>query len=186
VEASDSEVSAALVTVEAVQQRIAFFRDQRVILDADLAAMYGVETRTLVQAVKRNLDRFPDDFMFRLNDDEFKILRSQGVMSSSWGGRRSAPYAFTEQGVAMLSSVLRSKQAAAVNIAIMRAFVQLRQMLASHSELARKVEELERRMGETDARRDEQIAQIVEAIRQLMLPPTPKKRPIGFAPPEDS
>jgi hypothetical protein len=145
-------------------------------LSPHLAELYGVEPRMLVQAVKRNIDRFPKDFMFQLTPQEFENLKSQFVISS-WGGvRRARPYAFTEQGVAMLSSVLRSKQAVKVNIEIMRAFVRLRQLLSTHKELASKLIELERRIGE----HDEQIMAIFEAIRQLMTPPeTPPKR-IGF------
>jgi hypothetical protein len=145
-------------------------------LDADLAALYGVQTKALVQAVKRNLSRFPADFMFRLTTEEFRILRSQIVTSSSHGGRRSFPYAFTEQGVAMLSSVLRSSQAIAVNVEIMRAFVRLRQMLAANEGLARKLAALEKKY-------DTQFKVVFEAIRELMAPPLPsKKRPIGFTP----
>ena len=113
----------AIVPVERVAQSILLIRGQKVLLDADLAQMYGVETKALVRAMKRNMDRFPSDFMFQLTKDEFNDLRSQIVTSSSWGGRRYSPYAFTEQGVAMLSSVLRSKRAVQVNIEIMRAFV---------------------------------------------------------------
>lgn len=143
-------------------------------LDADLAELYGVEPRVLIQAVKRNIDRFPQDFMFQLTKREFSDLRSQIVMSS-WGGRRYPPYAFTEHGVAMLSSVLRSKRAVRVNIEIMRAFVRLRQILASHKELARKLEELEKKY-------DAQFKVVFDAIRELMTPPEPKRRRIGFLP----
>jgi len=141
--------------------------------DADLTALYGVETKVLVQAVKRNLERFPGDFMFQLSQEEFAILRSQIVTSSDWGGRRYPPYAFTEQGVAMLSSVLRSQRAIQVNIGIMRTFIRLRKMLLSHAELARKLDALEKKY-------DAQFKQVFEAIRQLMAPPEPKHRPIGF------
>ena len=142
-------------------------------LDADLATLYEVETRVLTQAVKRNMDRFPEDFMFQLNKDEFEHLRSQTV-TSSWGGRRYPPYAFTEQGVAMLSSVLRSDRAVQVNVEIMRSFVRLRQMLASNKKLAQQLNELEQKY-------DEQFGIVFDAIRQLMTPPDPKqKRPIGF------
>jgi hypothetical protein len=142
-------------------------------LSADLAELYGVEPRALVQAVKRNMDRFPQDFMFQLTQEEFSILKSQ-IVISSWGGlRRATPYAFTEQGVAMLSSVLRSKRAIRVNIEIMRAFVRLRRILASHAELARKLNTLERKY-------DAQFKVVFDAIRQLMRPPEPKRRPIGF------
>ena len=141
-------------------------------LDADLAVLYGVETRALVQAVKRNLRRFPDDFMFQLSPDEAAILRSQTVISS-WGGRRTPPYAFTEQGVAMLSSVLHSERAAQVNVEIMRTFVRLREVLSSHADLARKLAALERKY-------DAQFKAVFDAIRALMAAPTAAKRKIGF------
>jgi hypothetical protein len=138
-----------------------------------LARLYNVEPRALVQAVKRNLERFPGDFMFQLNDAEFRSLKSQ-IVTSSWGGlRRAAPYAFTEQGVAMLSSVLRSKRAIQVNIKIMRAFVRLRQMLASHADLARKVDQLEKKY-------DAQFKVVSDAIRELMTSPKRDRRRIGF------
>jgi hypothetical protein len=162
-----------MIPTEYITQAIQAIRGQKVLLDADLAALYGVETKVLLQAVRRNQERFPDDFMFQLTDEEFDDLRSQSV-TSSWGGRRYRPYAFTEQGVAMLSSVLRSPQAIAVNIEIMRAFVRLRELLASHQVLAKRLEELE-------AKTDSRFKQVFEAIRQLMLPPDPpKKRQIGF------
>jgi len=161
------------IPTEYIAQAIHLIRGQKVLLDADLAALYGVETKVLLQAVKRNHERFPEDFMFQLTADEFDDLRSQSV-TSSWGGRRYRPYAFTEQGVAMLSSVLRSPQAIAVNIEIMRAFVRLRELLASHKALAKRLEELE-------AKTDSRFKQVFEAIRQLMMPPDPpKKRQIGF------
>jgi len=163
----------SLIPVDRIEKAILLIRGQKVMLDADLAELYGVETRVLVQAVKRNLERFPEDFMFQLSQEEFAILRSQIVTSSDWGGRRYCPYAFTEQGVAMLSSVLRSRRAIQVNIEIMRAFIRLRQMLASHVELARKLDALEKKY-------DAQFKQVFEAIRQLMAPPEPKRRPIGF------
>jgi len=168
-----------IVPVERITQTIILVRGEKVILDADLAALYGVETRVLVQAIRRNIERFPADFMFQLTSEEFAHLRSQFVISSVWGGRRYPPYAFTEQGVAMLSSVLRSDRAVRVNIEIMRAFVQLRRMLATHAELAHKLEELERKY-------DAQFKVVFEAIRELMTPPEPKKkRPIGFRPWEE-
>ena len=141
-------------------------------LSMDLARLYEVEPRTLVQAVKRNIDRFPKDFMFQLTRDEFRNLKSQTVISS-WGGRRARPFAFTEQGVAMLSSVLKSKRAIRVSIAIMRAFVRLRKLLASNDNLARKLSVLEKKY-------DAQFKVVFEAIRELMIPPEPKRRPIGF------
>jgi len=163
----------SLIPVERIEKAISLIRGQKVMLDADLAELYGVETKVLVQAVKRNIGRFPEDFMFQLNQEEFAILRSQFVTSSNWGGRRYRPYAFTEQGVAMLSSVLRSQRAIQVNIEIMRAFIRLRQMLASHADLARKLDALEKKY-------DAQFRQVFEAIRRLMIPPEPKRRPIGF------
>ena len=163
----------SLIPVDRIEKAILLIRGQKVMLDADLAELYGVETKVLVQAVKRNLERFPEDFMFQLSQEEFAILRSQIVTSSDWGGRRYRPYAFTEQGVAMLSSVLRSRRAIRVNIEIMRAFIRLRQMLAGHVELARKLDALEKKY-------DAQFKQVFEAIRQLMAPPEPKRRPIGF------
>ena len=173
--------SAALqlaIPPQLIERRIYLIRGQKVMLDAELAELYRVENRALIQAMKRNIERFPADFMFQLNKDEWRLLRSQIVISSStWGGRRYPPYAFTEQGVAMLSTVLKSKRAVAVNIEIMRAFVRLRRFLASHDELARKLEALERGHGEHDAK----INVIFEAIRKLMKPPPDKpKRSIGF------
>jgi hypothetical protein len=151
------------------------------LIDADLAALYGVETKVLVQAIKRNIERFPADFMFQLTNQEVKNLRSQFVTSSSGhGGRRTPPYAFTEQGVAMLSSVLNSPQAIAVNIEIIRTFVRLREMPASNKELAIKLEELERKLQT----HDQAITGILNAIREMMKPPElPHKRPIGFVDP---
>lgn len=162
-----------LQLVEGVEARIYSLRGMRVMLSHDLAELYDVEPRSLVQAVKRNRERFPEDFCFQLTKQEHVDLRSQTVISS-WGGSRSAPYAFTEQGVAMLSSVLRSDRAIAVNIEIMRTFVKLRSMLESNKELAKKLAALE-------ARYDDQFAIVFEAIRELMLPPTaPEKKLIGF------
>ena len=155
-------------------------RGHKVLLDADLAALYGVATKILLQAVKRNPERFPSDFLFQLNKQEVVSLRSQSVTSNKpgRGGRRYAPYAFTEQGVAMLSTVLNSPRAIAVNIEIMRAFVRLRLIVASNKELARRLDELE-------AKTDSRFRQVFEAIRQLMAPPERKKRPIGFVTPEE-
>ena len=162
-----------LLPVSRIENAIFLIRDNKVMLDQDLAAMYGVETRVLVQAVKRNLDRFPEDFMFQLSKDEFANLKSQ-IVISSWGGRRTRPYAFTEQGVAMLASVLRSKRAILVNIEIMRTFVRLRRILATHEELACKLAALERRY-------DRQFKLIFDAIREIMTPKEPpKRRQIGF------
>jgi len=159
--------------VERITKTILFIRGEKVLLDADLAALYGVDTATLVRAVKRNIERFPDDFMLQLTEEEWANLRSQIGISNSWGGRRYAPYAFTEQGVAMLSGLLRSEQAVLVNIEIMRAFVRLREILATHHDLAKKLNSLERKY-------DSQFKAVFDAIRQLMEPPVPKKKPIGF------
>jgi hypothetical protein len=134
-----------VISVERIQRAIVRLRGTNVILDQDLAPLYGVPTYAVVRAVKRNPRRFPDDFMLRLSADEVSNLRRQFGASSSWGGRRYRPYAFTEQGVAMLSSVLRSARAVEVNIAIMRAFVQLRRLLASHEDLSRRLDDLEQR-----------------------------------------
>jgi ORF6N domain len=164
-----------LIPVGRIAQSIHLLRGQKVILDSDLAALYQVPTGHLNRAVKRNLGRFPSDFMFRVNAAEARILKCQfGI--SSWGGRRRYPYAFTEQGVAMLSSVLNSARAVKVNIAIMRAFVKLRETLESHRELAHKFAELQTRVG----KHDEEIAAIIDAIRQLMAPPVKPHREIGF------
>jgi hypothetical protein len=169
------------VSIGRVNETIHSIRGERVMLDADLAELYGVETKVLLQAVRRNLERFPSDFMFQLTKQEFNILRSQ-IVTSRWGGRRYPPYAFGEHGVAMLSSVLRSPQAIAVNIEIVRAFVRMRKLSFANEELARKLDELDRRVSKHDAA----IAEIIEAIRQLMMPPSPKEqRSIGFAPWED-
>jgi len=185
------------VPEERIERAILLIRGEKVMLDADLAALYGVATRVLIQAVKRNAERFPPDFMFQLTKEEVDLLRSQFVTSKSAsrlnqgesgilrsqfviskipdprGGRRYPPYAFTEQGVAMLSSVLHSPRAIAVNIEIMRTFIRLRRMLASHADLARKLEALEKKY-------DAQFKVVFDAIRQLMAPPKPKRRRIGF------
>jgi hypothetical protein len=165
-----------LVPLEVVERRIVLIRGHKVMLSTHLAELYEVEPRILVQSVKRNIDRFPDDFMFQLTAAEFENLKSQFVISS-WGGlRRATPYAFTEQGVAMLSSVLKSPRAVQVNIAIMRAFVRLRQLLATHRDLAEKLAEMEKKY-------DKQFKIVFEIIRQLMEPlAEPKKGQMGFAP----
>jgi hypothetical protein len=166
-----------LIPVARITQSILFLRGYKVLLDADLAALYGVETRVLLQAVKRNLERFPDDFLLQLTAEEWTTLRSQSVISNAdRGGRRYAPYAFTEQGVAMLSSVLNSKRAISVNIEVMRAFVRMRELISSNKELAQKLAELERKI----ATHDQSITGILKAIRELMNPPLPKRRGIGF------
>src|SRR6266480_1173926 len=164
----------AAVPAERIESRIFRLRGHKVRLSPDLADLYEVEPRALVRAVKRNLERFPADFMFQLSPGEFENLKSQ-IVTSSWGGlRRAKPYAFTEQGVAMLSSVLRSKRAVQVNIAIMRAFVRLRELLAGHQDLARKLAELEKKY-------DAQFKVVFDAIRNLMKPPVPTiRKQIGF------
>jgi hypothetical protein len=159
--------------IRAVEQRIVRIRGESVMLDADLAELYGVESKQLLRAMRRNRDRFPEDFMFQLTAEEFDNLRYQ-FGTSSWGGRRHRPYAFTEQGVAMLSSVLRSKRAVAVNVEIMRAFVKLRRLISSHEELAKKLDSLERKY-------DAQFKSVFDALRKLMQPPLePPKERIGF------
>jgi len=165
-----------LIPQERIEQRIFVIRGQKVMLSTHLAGLYGVEPKVLIQAVKRNIERFPSDFMFLVTKQEFINLKSQFV-TSSWGGIRKLPYAFTEQGVAMLSSVLRSKKAIHVNIAIMRSFVKLRQIFSTNKELAEKLKELEEKV----ARHDTDIQAIFEVIRQLMKPlPVKPKRRIGF------
>jgi phage regulator Rha-like protein len=163
-------------TLNQLSQKIYFIRGQQVMLDSDLALLYGVETKAFNRAVKRNLDRFPDDFMFQLTNQELVILRYQIGTSSSagWGGRRYMPFAFTEQGVAMLSGVLTGKTAVQVNIAIMRTFVEVRRILVGNKELASKLFELEKKY-------DAQFKAVFDAIRHLMRQPEPlKKRRIGF------
>jgi hypothetical protein len=170
-----------------IENRILLIRGHKVLLDADLAELYGVPTKALVQAVKRNLERFPEDFMLQLSDAEFTALRSQSVTSKPGrGGRRYAPYAFTEQGVAMLSSVLSSPQAIAVNIEIMRAFVRIRELMLNHKELAQRLDHLDDRIGKKLATHYQAIAGIIDAIRELMAPQEPaKKRRIGFVTDDD-
>jgi hypothetical protein len=164
---------AALMPDERIEKAIVLVRGHRVMLDVDLAMLYGVETGSLNRAVRRNAERFPADFAFQLTPEEFENLKCQiGISSSGWGGRRHPPYAFTEQGVAMLSSVLRSRRAVEANVAIMRTFVRLREMIASHKELSQRLDELEKKY-------DVQFKSVFDAIRQLMLPPAPVRR-IGF------
>lgn len=155
-----------------IEQTIFIVRGQKVILDVDLATLYKVETKNLVRAVKRNLDRFPADFMFQLTKEEFKNLRFQFGTSSLWGGRRYLPYVFTEQGVAMLSSVLRSKRAVMVNVEIMRAFVRLRRILAENASVANRLNELEKKY-------DVQFKLVFDVLRKLTVPPESRRR-MGF------
>lgn len=162
-----------VISTQLIEQKILFVRGQKVMLDRDLAHLYGIETRDLNKAVVRNRERFPDDFMFELTPEEFKVLMFQ-FGTSSWGGTRKMPKVFTEHGILMLSSVLRSTRAVAVNIQIMRTFVKLRRMLESHKDLWRKVEDLERKY-------DGQFKFIFDALKRLTAPdPEKKKRPIGF------
>jgi len=162
----------SIIPIERIERVILLVRDHKVILDKDLAVLYGVSTGNLNKAVTRNIDRFPDDFMIQLTEEEFKNLKFH-FGTSSWGGTRKLPRAFTEQGVAMLSSVLQSPRAVQVNIEIMRAFVRLRQMLASNAELARKFDALEKKY-------DAQFKIVFDAIRQLMAPPEKPRKKIGF------
>ncbi len=169
--------SDSIVSAESITSRIFLVRGHKVMLDSDLAELYEVSTSRLNEQVRRNIDRFPKDFMFQMKESEYANLKSQ-IATSSWGGRRKLPLVFTEQGVSMLSSVLHSERAIRVNIAIMRAFVQVREMLSTHKELAHKLEELERKVGI----HDQTIVQLIEAIRQLMEPPAKKRKQIGFTP----
>ncbi|MEN9374290.1 MAG: hypothetical protein RIR79_1842 [Pseudomonadota bacterium] len=182
-----------------IAHHIVLLRDQRVMLDSDLAVLYGVETKVLVQAVKRNIERFPADFMFQLSKEEWVALRSQTVTSNrnthNRGGRRYAPYAFTEQGVAMLSSVLSSPLAISINIEIMRTFVQVRAMAATHQDLAQQLAMLQDKTEllalshDTFSRNTRnQLKRVFDSLRELMTPPAPQappQRPIGFIPPQD-
>jgi hypothetical protein len=166
---------AALVPVERITRSILVLRRQRVLLDRDLAEIYGVSTGRLNEAVKRNAARFPEDFMFQLTEPEAQNLRSQ-IAISSWGGRRYLPFVFTEYGAIQAANVLRSPRAIEMSLYVVRAFVQLREMLASNKELAQRLDELERKL----ATHDQAITGILKTIRELMNPPLPKKRPIGF------
>ena len=165
----------SLIPLQGIEQRIYLIRGHKVMLSTELARLYGVEPRVLVQAVKRNIKRFPTDFMFRLTLDEANSLRSQIVILKRGQHIKKSPYAFTEQGVAMLSGVLNSDRAIAVNVAIMRAFVKLREMIASHRDLARRLNELERKY-------DAQFRGVFDAIRELMEPPVKPRPRIGFQP----
>ncbi len=160
------------IVASKISQKIYFLRGHRVMLSTDLARLYGVEARALIQAVQRNIDRFPADFLFQLTADEHKNLKSRFVISS-WGGARTAPYAFTEQGVAMLSSVLRSPRAVQVNIAIMRTFVRLREMLATNQKLRRKIEDMEKRY-------DAKLQIVFATIESMLEDEDSPKRGIGF------
>ena len=175
---SATNLRSQIVTSSAglIERAILLVRGHKVMLDADLATLYQVPVKRLNEQVARNRDRFPEDFMFQLSDAEHANLRSQFATASSWGGRRSPPYAFTEQGVAMLSSVLHSPRAVRVNIEIMRAFVRLREMLQTNKELARKLDALETKY-------DSQFKVVFQAIRELMTPPPKPRKQIGFRTP---
>jgi hypothetical protein len=167
--------SAVVLKPENIAQLVLFIRGEKVILDRDLAGLYGVTTRALNQAVKRNAARFPADFMFQLTKSEYEASRSQFVTLKRGQNVKYLPYAFTEQGVAMLSSVLRSSRAVEVNIAIMRTFVQLRRLMETNRDLARKIEALEKKY-------DQQFAVVFAAIKELVTPPAPPRKQIGFHP----
>jgi hypothetical protein len=168
----------ALATIDTIERKINIVREQKVMLDSDLAALYGVETRRLNEQVKRNVTRFPEYFMFQLTKDEFENLMSQIATSSSgnYGGRRKLPFVFTEQGVAMLSGVLNSERAVQVNIGIMRAFVNMRKMLSTNEEVSKKLAEIENKLGD----HDEHFKKIFTAIRLLMSPTTKAEKQIGY------
>lgn len=168
----------ALVVMANIETKILLIRGQKVMLDADLAELYGVETRRLNEQVSRNSARFPEDFMFQLTAEEFANLKSQ-FATSSWGGRRKLPFAFTEHGAIMAASVLNSQRAIEISVHVVRAFIHLRELVSSNSELSQKLDKLERKF----AGHDRAISELINAIRQLMTPADPKKkRPIGFAP----
>jgi hypothetical protein len=186
-------MNSAPVPVERIERAIHIVRGHKVMLGSDLAALYGVETRALVQAVKRNLERFPRDFLFQLNNQEVAALKSQSVISNppGRGGRRSAPYAFTEHGALMAATVLNSPRAVEMSLYVVRAFVRMREVLATHKELAKKLEALERKTEALALKHDAlatttraQFREVIEALRALMTPPEPKRRPIGFVMPE--
>ena len=167
----------AIALVKQTESKIQLIRGQKVILDADLAALYGVPVRQLNQQIKRNFDRFPNDFLFRLSRSEYENLRSQFVISSSsYGGRRYLPYAFTEHGAIMAATVLNSERAVEMSIFVVRAFVRMREALTSNQKIVSKLGELERRLESHDS----DIQQLIEAIRELMTPPEPNRRKIGF------
>jgi hypothetical protein len=177
--AKKSQGAGSALAVEALASRIQLVRGLRVMLDADLAALYGVETRRLNEQVRRNRERFPEDFIFELTAEEFANLKSQ-FATSSWGGRRKLPMAFTEHGALMAATVLNSPRATEVSVYVVRAFIQLRDLLAGNKELARRFADLQQRLERRLDTHDQAIAGILDAIRQLMNPPQPPKRPIGF------
>jgi hypothetical protein len=174
---SVQKLQTAVIPIERIEGRILMIRGQRVILDADLATLYGVTTKRLNEQVKRNSERFPGDFMFRLTSVESDVLRSQIATSKGRGGRRHRPYAFTEHGTIMAANVLNSPKAAKVSVFVVRAFVKLREMLSTHRELAHKLEQLERKLQDHDG----EILSLINAVRQLMdEPESPAKPRIGY------
>jgi hypothetical protein len=183
--------AAPVLPLEAITQRIVVLREQKVLLDADLATLYGVETRRLDEQVRRNRARFPQDFIFELTNEEFGNLKSQ-FATSSWGGRRKLPMAFTEHGAIMAATVLNTPRAVEVSVYVVRAFVRLRELAGSHRELSQRLAELEQAtetlaMSHDTLNRNTraQFKQVFDALRALMTPPDPPKRPIGFVHPED-
>jgi len=187
-------MSRAVIPAERIENRILLLRGQKVLLDADLAALYGVTTKRLNEQVRRNRERFPEDFMFQMSAAEFEALRSQSATSNvGRGGRRYAPYVFTEHGAIMAANVLNSPRALEVSIYVVRAFVRLRETLAAHKDLAAKLAVLEQKTEALAFKHDTlaantraQLRQVFEAIRQLMTPPEPpKRRPIGFITPQE-
>lgn len=183
---AEDKTELQVIAAPAIEKRIFVVRDRQVMLDEDLADLYGVETKRLIQQVKRNLKRFPGDFMFQLSKVEAEALRSQIATSNDGrGGRRYAPYVFTEQGVAMLSGVLRSDRAIAVNIEIMRAFIELRRVAISYTALQERLDAIERDMSSRLDQHDEQLTQIFKVLHRLIAPPQPPSRPVGFRIRED-
>jgi len=185
-------MSSELLPLEAITQRILALRGKKVLLDADLAALYGVETRRLNEQVRRNLDRFPEDFIFEVTNEEVANLKSH-FATSSWGGRRKLPLAFTEHGAIMAATVLKSPRAAEVSVYVVRAFVRLRELVVSNKELALRLDELENKTDLMSLKQETfehntrvQIKQIIDALRELTAPPpAPTKRPIGFVTPDE-
>jgi DNA-binding transcriptional MerR regulator len=185
--------SLSIPTTAAISLRITMIRDQRVILDSDLAALYDVSTKRFNEAVKRNLERFPSDFTFVLNDSEWSDLRSQDATSSAThGGRRYSPRVFTEHGALMAAAILNSQRAVDVSIYVVRAFVQMREVVSSHQQLSKRMDEIEQRLQALSLQQDQfsrntriQLKQVFDALKELMTPPEPPRRPIGFVVHED-
>lgn len=168
-------MTTSIIPIEAIEKRIYLIRGRKVMLDSDLAELYGVTTGNLNLAVRRNKKRFPSDFMFQVSKDEHQNLILQ-IARASWGGRHTEPYVFTEHGVAMLSAVLKSQRAVEMSVYIVRAFIKLREMLATHRDLAKKMEDLERTQDE----QGQQLSEVVQVLKHLLAEPEPKKEPIGF------